>query len=165
MNLLSDSLFAVWATVVAVCDCRARRVSNALVAAGLVAAFACAALDQGPFGISLAHAALGTLVGLCALLPFFALGVMGAADVKIFAVLGAWCGMHALVGLWIAASLLAGCHAIWLLVSTRTRLATIACRGAPTFELQGKRATPYAACLTMPAIAWMGLQAFAAGVR
>jgi prepilin peptidase CpaA len=165
MNLLSDSLFAVWAAVVAVCDCRSRRVSNALVVAGLAAALACAALEHGPFGISLTQAALGALVGLCALLPFFALGVMGGADVKVFAVLGAWCGMHALVGLWIAASLIAGCHALWLLVSTRTRLAALGRPGAPTFALGSKRATPYAACLTVPAIAWMGLQAFTAGVQ
>ncbi|WP_297356563.1 prepilin peptidase, partial [Paraburkholderia sp.] len=119
----------------------------------------------GPFNISLTQAALGALVGLCALMPFFALGVMGAADVKVFAVLGAWCGMHALLGLWIVASLLGGCHAVWLLISTRTRLAAIGRLGEPTFELGGKRATPYAACLTVPAIVWMGLQAFAASVK
>lgn len=165
MSLLSDFLFAVWGAVIAVCDCRSRRVSNALVVTGLVAALACAALDHDPFNISLAQAALGALVGLCALLPFFALGVMGAADVKVFAVLGAWCGMHALPGLWIAASLMAGCHAVWLLIATRTQLAAIGRQGEPTFELGGRRATPYAACLTVSAIAWMGLHLLAAGVK
>ncbi len=77
----------------------------------------CAALAIGPFNISLAQAALGALVGLCVLMLFFALGVYAArADVKVFAVLGAWCGMHALLGLWIVASLLGGCHAVWLLI-------------------------------------------------
>ncbi|WP_144154027.1 prepilin peptidase [Paraburkholderia sp. BCC1885] len=165
MNLLSDSLFVAWSTSVAVCDCRSRRVSNALVVAGLAAALACAALGHGPFGISLDQAVLGALIGLGALLPFFAMGVMGAADVKVFAVLGAWCGMHALVGLWIAASLLAGIHAVWLLMSTRTRLAAIGRAGAPTFEVAGKRATPYVACLTVPAMSWMAWHAFAAGVQ
>lgn len=165
MNTLSHSLFVVWAAVVAICDCRSRRVSNALVVAGLAAALACAVLNHGPFNISLTQAALGAFVGLCALMPFFALGVMGAADVKVFAVLGAWCGMHALLGLWIAASLIAGCHAVWLLIATRTRLAAIGRPGEPTFEMGGKRATPYAACLTVPAIAWMGLQALATGVK
>jgi prepilin peptidase CpaA len=165
MTMLSDSIFAVWAAVVAVCDCRSRRVSNALIVAGLAAALTCAALGHNSFGISLPQAALGALVGLCALLPFFALGVMGAADVKVFGVLGAWCGMHALVGLWIAASLIAGCHAVWLLISTRTWLAAIVRSGGPTFELGNRRATPYAACLTVPAIVWMGLQPFVSGVR
>ena len=165
MDTLSYYLFVAWAALVAICDCRSRCVSNALVVAGLVTALACAALNHGPFNIPLTQAALGALVGLCALMPFFALGVMGAADVKVFAVLGAWCGMHALLGLWITASLLAGCHAVWLLISTRTRLAALGRPGEPTFELGGKRATPYAACLTVPAIAWMGLQAIAAGVK
>jgi prepilin peptidase CpaA len=165
MNLLGDSLFAIWGTAVAVSDLRYRRVSNALVLAGLITAMASAALNNGPFNITLAHAALGALVGLFALMPFFALGVMGAADVKVFAVLGAWCGVHALLGLWIAASLLAACHAVWLLVTTRTQLAAIGRPGEPTFELVGRRATPYATCLTVPAIAWMGLHLLALGVK
>src|SRR5258707_9296688 len=111
-------LFIAWAAVVAVSDCRRRRISNPVVVAGLAAAFACAFLQCGPFGVSLTQAAIGALVGLAALLPFFALGVMGAADVKVFAVLGAWCGMHALPGLWMAASLAAGVHALWLLIAT-----------------------------------------------
>jgi prepilin peptidase CpaA len=85
MNTLSHWLFVVWASVVAICDCRSRRVSNVLVVAGLAAALACASLRHGPFGITLSQASLGALVGLCALMPFFALGVMGAADVKVFA--------------------------------------------------------------------------------
>jgi prepilin peptidase CpaA len=166
MNLpIGHSLFVAWAAAVAVCDCRYRRVSNTLVVAGFVAAFACALLTRGPFSISVAQAALGAVVGLCALLPFFALGVMGAADVKVFAVLGAWCGMHALLGLWVAASLAAGLHAVWLLLATRTRLAAIGRPGAPTFQLGHKRSTPYAACLTVPAIAWLGWHVFAVGLQ
>lgn len=165
MNLLSHSLFVTWAASVAVCDCRSRRVSNALVVAGLAAALACASLEHAPFGISLTQAALGALVGLCALMPFFAVGVMGGADVKVFAVLGAWCGIHALLGLWIAASLAAGLHAVWLLLATRTRLAAIGRPSAPTFRLGQKRSTPYAACLTVPAIAWLGWHVFAARMQ
>jgi prepilin peptidase CpaA len=166
MNLpVGQFLFVAWAAVVAICDCRSRLVPNTLLAAGLAAAFICVGLGHAPFDISLAQASVGALVGLCALLPFFALGVMGAADVKVFAVLGAWCGMHALLGLWVVASLLAGAHAVWLLISTRTRLALIGRPGEPTFALGEKRSTPYAACLTVPAIAWMGLHIFAVGVK
>lgn len=104
---------------------------------------------------------MGALIGLASLLPFFALGVMGAADVKVFAALGAWCGMHALLGLWMAASLAAGVHALWLLVSTRTRLVGLGSQGGATFELAGKRSTPYAACLTVAASAWLVLEALA----
>src|ERR1700743_3579464 len=112
------ALFIAWAVVVAICDCRARRISNSIMVAGLAAAFGCALFECGPFDISVAQAFIGAVAGLLALLPFFALGVMGAADVKVFAVLGAWCGIHALLGLWMAASLAAGLHALWLLITT-----------------------------------------------
>lgn len=158
-------LFVVWAAVVAISDCRWRRISNSIVVAGLAAAFGCALFQCGPFGISAAHALIGAVVGLAALLPFFALGAMGAADVKVFAVLGAWCGMHALPGLWMAASLAAGLHALWLLIATRTRFAVLARRSGATFELAGKASTPYGACLTVAASGWLVLQGMAGGLR
>jgi prepilin peptidase CpaA len=158
-------LFIAWAAVVAVSDCRSRRISNSIVVAGLAAAFGFAFLQCGPFGVSLTQAGMGALIGLVALLPFFALGAMGAADVKVFAVLGAWCGMHALLGLWMAASLAAGVHALWLLMTTRTRLAGLLRQHGATFELAGKTSTPYAACLTVAASAWLVLQGLAGGLR
>ena len=159
MNLpVVDILFVAWAAAIAICDCRTRRISNSLVVVGLAAAFVCALFQRSPFNISAGQAALGAVVGLVALLPFFALGAMGAADVKVFAALGAWCGMHTLLGLWVAASLAAGVHALWLLVTTRTRLATIGRHAGPTFEVGGKASTPYAACLTVAACAWLALQ-------
>ena len=158
-------LFIAWAAVVAICDCRRRRIPNSVVVAGLAAAFGCALVQCGAFGMSLGQAACGALIGLAALLPFFALGAMGAADVKVFAVLGAWCGMHALLGLWMAASLAAGVHALWLLITTRTRLAGLGRHGGPTFERAGKASTPYAACLTVAASAWLVLQGLAGGLR
>ena len=153
-----DILFVAWAAAIAVCDFRSRRISNSLIVVGLAVAFVCALFQRSPFNISAGQAALGAVVGLVALLPFFALGAMGAADVKVFAALGAWCGVHALLGLWVAASLAAGMHALWLLVSTRTRLATIGRHTGPTFEVGGKASTPYAACLTVAACAWLALQ-------
>lgn len=115
-------------------------------------------------------------MGLIALLPFFAMGVMGAADVKVFAVLGAWCGIHALPGLWIAASLAAGVHALWLLIRSRMahagHTARIPFAGAgagrltgATFEMSGKASTPYAACLTVAAIGWLVLHASGGAAR
>ncbi|NIF80329.1 prepilin peptidase [Paraburkholderia sp. Cy-641] len=157
-------LFIAWAAAVAISDCRARRISNSIVVAGLAAAFGCALFGCGPFGISLLQAGIGALVGLFSLLPFFAFGLMGAADVKVFAVLGAWCGMHALLGLWMAASLAAGIHALWLLIVTRTRLAGLGQNGRATFELAGKASTPYAACLSVAATLWLVLRATGRGL-
>ena len=158
-------LFIAWAAVVAICDYRWRRISNSIAVAGLAAALGCAFFQGGPFGISPAQAGIGALIGLAALLPFFALGVMGAADVKVFAVLGAWCGVHALPGLWMAASLAAGAHALWLLITTRTRLAGVFRQSGATFEVAGKASTPYAACLTVAACVWLVLHGSAGGWR
>ncbi|ANB72333.1 A24 family peptidase [Paraburkholderia phytofirmans] len=158
-------LFIAWAALVAISDCARRHISNSVVVAGLAAAFGCAFLQCGPFGVSATQASVGALIGLVVLLPFFALGVMGAADVKVFAVLGAWCGMHALLGLWMAASLAAGVHALWLLITTRTRLAGLVRSHGATFELAGKSSTPYGACLTVAASAWLVLQGLAGGLR
>lgn len=159
------SLFIAWAAVVAICDCRWRRISNSIALAGLAAAIACAFFQSGPFGISPAQAGIGAVIGLVALLPFFALGVMGAADVKVFAVLGAWCGARALPGLWMAASLAAGAHALWLLITTRTRLVGLLRQSGATFEVAGKASTPYAACLTVAASVWLVLHVGAGGWR
>lgn len=152
-------LFIGWAVIVAISDYRARRISNSIVVAGLAAALACAFLRCGPFGISPLQAVTGSLIGLAALLPFFAFGLMGAADVKVFAVLGAWCGMHALLGLWMSASLAAGVHALWLVISNHTRLSGPGRLTGATFEVGGKASTPYATCLTVAAMGWFVLVA------
>lgn len=166
MNLpVAPCLLVAWSVAVALCDYRSRRIPNSLVVAGLVAALAVALWQRGPFNVTIAQSALGAAVGFIALVPLFALGVMGAADVKVFAVLGAWCGMHALLGLWVAASLLGGVHAVWVLISTRTRLASLGRHGGPTFAVGGKRATPYAACLTGSALVWLAVQTVAGSVR
>jgi len=153
-------MFVAWTTAVAVCDLRHRRVPNALVLAGLMAACACALTTRLPFGITPAQAGLGALVGLAALLPFFALRVMGAADVKAFAVLGAWCGPHALLDLWVVASILAGLHALALLLAARMRLAAPGRSGGASFDLRGRRATPYVTCLAVPALGMLALRQF-----
>jgi prepilin peptidase CpaA len=156
-------LFVAWTAAVAVSDLRHRRVSNAWVAAGLVAAFACAFTARAPFGVDAEKAALGALAGLVALLPFYAFRVMGAADVKVFAVLGAWCGTQPLVALWIVASIAAFVHALATLVAARARSgdggrARVLAVGMP-------RGAPFATFMTVPALAWLVLQWIAGGVR
>ena len=107
----------------------------------------------------------GVAVGLVALMPFFAFNLMGAADVKVFAVLGAWLGIHALLGLWMIASVAAGLHALWLLVRSHVPLTTVFKDAAPTFEIAGRRATPYAACLCVPAMIALTVRIFAGHVQ
>jgi prepilin peptidase CpaA len=50
-----------------------------------------------PQGSGWLHVGLGTLAGLAVFFPFFALGGMGAGDVKLMAALGAWLGAPAVI--------------------------------------------------------------------
>ncbi|HGL4259557.1 A24 family peptidase [Burkholderia dolosa] len=162
-HLAFGAIFVVWAALVATNDIRFRRISNPVILAGFAAAFCGAFFNVSPFGISLSQASLGALVGLIGLFPFFMLRLMGAADVKIFAVLGAWCGVRALLWLWVAASLAAGIHAVALLLLSRASTRTSRQQGGPT--LGRYRATPYAACLTVPAAAWLAYVVATGSVR
>ncbi|AXF22239.1 hypothetical protein CUJ89_08160 [Burkholderia pyrrocinia] len=154
-RLIFIGAFLGWAAFVAASDIRFRRIRNSLVIAGLVCALVGATIGRNPFGISLAQSLVGATVGLVCFFPFFALRVMGAADVKVFAVLGAWCGMQALLWLWIIASLAAGLHALWLMLRSRTSVVALYARDTPAMTLGGRRATPYAAFLVMPAVVWL----------
>ncbi|MXN73426.1 prepilin peptidase [Burkholderia sp. 4701] len=163
--LISTGIFFAWATLVALGDIRFRRVPNALVLAGLIAGVASAFAHANPFGIFPKHALIGMLVGMASLFPFFALRVMGAADVKVFAVLGAWCGMHALFWFWVVASVAAGVHALALMTLSNTSFGALWRRGAPAMALGGRRATPYAACLVAPAAVWLAHRVVSGGVQ
>ena len=149
--LLGSALFTAWAAAVAISDCRRRRVPNALVLAGLVTAIACTLVRASPFGTAPLQAVAGAALGLFVLLPFFLLRVMGAADVKVFAVLGAWCGSSALPGVWVVASVAAGLHAIVLIAAAHVPLNALWRGGEPTFSAGRRRAAPYAAFLVAAA--------------
>lgn len=71
-------------------DVRDRRIPNVLTFGAALAAVAYAAAHGGWAGIG--TAALGWCVGAALFFPFFALGGMGAGDVKLLAALGAWLG-------------------------------------------------------------------------
>ncbi|WP_043302112.1 A24 family peptidase, partial [Burkholderia humptydooensis] len=133
IRLFSIGFFFAWAAAVAIADCRNRRIPNELVFAGFAAVIIFTFCRQNPFETTLTGALVGATVGLVSLFPFFALRVMGAADVKVFAVLGAWCGLPALPRLWIVASVAAGIHALGLMLVTRTPLGSLGRNGAPAF--------------------------------
>src|SRR5471030_3476591 len=111
--MINAALFISWALAVVFFDCRLRRIPNWLVIAGLAVACVLVASGHSPFHIDLSDAALGLTVGVLALLPFYLIGLLGAADVQVFATLGAWCGLHGLPALSIGASSAAGIHAVY----------------------------------------------------
>jgi prepilin peptidase CpaA len=71
-------------------DLHDRRIPNVLIAIGLVAGLAGQAWLTGVAG--LAAATVGAITGLLCLLPFYMSGGMGAGDVKLMAVCGAFLG-------------------------------------------------------------------------
>ncbi|HEF5873358.1 TPA: prepilin peptidase [Burkholderia cenocepacia] len=164
-HFIFSGVFLVWAALVATSDIRFRRVPNSLVLAGLLCGLGSAYLNASPFGIFPKQAVIGLLVGLAAFFPLFLLRVMGAADVKIFAVIGVWCGANALLWIWITASLAAGIHVLVLMLLSRTSIGALRRRNKPSLTLGRYRATPYAACLAAPAAAWVVLLVATGGAR
>jgi prepilin peptidase CpaA len=71
-------------------DVSTRRVPNALTFGASALALAYSAMHGG--GGGLLSSVLGCLTGLALFFPLFALGGMGAGDVKLLAAFGAWLG-------------------------------------------------------------------------
>ncbi|MCW6026918.1 prepilin peptidase CpaA [Stenotrophomonas rhizophila] len=153
-------------------DLYARRVSNR----GLLIASAAALVGLAwqwlgaARGFPATHL-IGFALGLLSLLPFYAIGWMGAGDVKYFAVLGLLLGAAPLLPIWIVASLLAGAHAVCVIVGRRLapRLAglpLVDANGPLTRRLQpvfaqwrqarqGRVGIPYAAYLALASMGWV----------
>jgi len=154
----------LWLLFVAVHDFRQRRVPNWLVLAGAAVALAALILGMQPFGIEWSAALMGAAVGFCTLLLLYAIGLMGAGDVKFAGALGLWVGLQALLPIWIMASLLAGLHStLWLALQrwpVAPRLSLLL--GRPSAAHHGaapatarKRIVPYAAYLALATAVWM----------
>jgi prepilin peptidase CpaA len=159
MLSFENAILIAWALAVALSDCRRRSIPNSLVLAGGMAALAFAAWRASPFDITFESALLGTAAGFAALLPFYLLNLMGAADIKLFAAVGAWCGPHALVGIWIAASLAALVHAL-ILLARRIPVRQLRDFPANTPIADFRRATtPFGALLAFAVIAHLALHA------
>jgi prepilin peptidase CpaA len=65
-----------------------------------------------PTGSGLSHAGLGLLVGLLVFFPMFALGAMGAGDVKLMAAVGAWIGATSIIYVALYGSIAGGLLAV-----------------------------------------------------
>lgn len=155
----------LWLLFVAVYDFRQRRVPNWLVLAGAAAALAALGLGMQPFGLEWSTALTGAAVSFGCLLLVYAVGFMGAGDVKFAGALGLWVGLQALLPIWVVASLLAGLHsALWLAlqrwpVAPRLSLMllgrTSALPGSAASTAKRRRIVPYAAYLALATAVWM----------
>lgn len=86
------------ALIACITDLRTQRIPNALTFGGAIAALAYYAITAGASGLFLST--LGWAAGVLLFIVPFALGGMGAGDVKLLAALGAWLGPAD--ALWIA---------------------------------------------------------------
>lgn len=98
------------AVIAAVCDVRTRRIPNVLTFGGAAVALLYALMTGGINGFGIAAA--GWLAGAALFFPFFALGGMGAGDVKLLAALAAWFGPTDAVQLAMFAAMAGGVFGI-----------------------------------------------------
>lgn len=111
----------VWACVT---DVRSRRIPNAAVAAIALTGLAASLLSSPPWH-SLLLAFGGIATGLVIWLPFYALRMMGAGDVKLFAAAAAWLGPRGALDGALLAALAGGVLAIGFLVAERGAVLTM----------------------------------------
>ena len=79
-----------------------------------------------PEGLGAGYALVGLAMGLAIFFPMFALGAMGAGDVKLMAAIGAWLGWKAIIFVALYGSLAGGVLAV--IVATRRRYLRTALR-------------------------------------
>jgi prepilin peptidase CpaA len=90
LSLLPACLLIATITIATLTDLVSHRIPNTLLAPALAFALLISAASGGVFGLGFSLA--GMAVGLLMLLPVYAAGAMGAGDVKLLAVAGAYLG-------------------------------------------------------------------------
>jgi len=166
-------LLVVFVCAAAVIDLRSRRIPNWLALAGTTVGISTSSFIGGSAGAL--DGLMGFGVGLLVLVPFFALRVLGAGDVKMLAAIGSFAGpggvLYCALYAMIAGGLLAG---IVLLGGGKARLALENIRAMSTTLLVnakditahaaevGKNSAarlPYAVALAAGALTWIFLHA------
>lgn len=95
-------------------DVTTHRIPNALLLPALIIALIVAAMTTGATGLLLSIA--GFLVGMAVLLPLYALGAMGAGDVKLLGVAGAFLAPYGALVAGVATLILGGVYGIlWVI--------------------------------------------------
>lgn len=108
-SLAVNCALGVWAAAAAGADLRLRRVPNLLLLALLLPAVAVLVWSgSGLLGADTGHSVFGLLVASLPLLPGYALGHLGAGDVKLSGSLGLLLGGRGAVEMLLVASVLLG---------------------------------------------------------
>lgn len=169
-------------------DWRQRRIPNALVLAGTLCALLLhAVLPPGegfvsaiPGGLGLLTALAGWLVALLVMLPFYAIRAMGAGDVKLLAMLGAFLGpldiWWALLATAFAGGILAILLAVrrgvmrqalqnlWLMISNPMLLRLGGSAALPNVSAGSAATLPYGIAIGLGSMAWLIARGLAVGL-
>ena len=114
-RLLAGGVFTLLLAYACWSDLRTRRIPNALVAVLAVAGLEFS-VASAPIMPGLAHGFGGLLLGLALWVPFYALGWIGAGDVKLFAAAGAWLGPAGALDAMVLAAVAGGALGLaWML--------------------------------------------------
>ena len=160
-----------WLVGIAVVDFARRRVSNQWLLAGALFAIGTLAKDGSPLAVTWQQGLTGGIGAFVVLLGFYALGMMGAGDVKFAGVLGLWLGGGPLMPIAIGAGLLAGIHAFSHLArhgrpslpGRRDDDGDMSVDGATSADAADAAsamngAIPYAGYLALMALLWLALR-------
>jgi len=184
--LLSAGALIVLLLAATVMDMRTRRIPNALVVSGMVIALVAQAvapagegLFASPWGsIGVVQSLLGLAAGLALFMPLHLFRALGAGDVKLMGMVGAWLGAPLLIGAAALTLLAGGVMALLVMLFSRTSrqvlanvrfMLTTALIGAQSGRLAGLDAPapgsvrlPYAVAIlvgTVAQLAWQLAQA------
>lgn len=166
-NAGGDVVLAGLLCAAAIIDIRTYRLPNWLTVGGTLLGIAWSLL---PGGTDLTHSLLGAVTGLVALIPFYALRIMGAGDVKLMAAVGAFLGVPelfpAMIFTFIAGGLMAVGFAAWRRSLSRTLLnardlvemtALAAVHGERPFldAVSSTGKLPYGLCVCVGTLGWL----------
>jgi prepilin peptidase CpaA len=140
-------------------DWRTFRIPNWLTLSGLAAGLAYNA-SPAPGALGFLTALGGAAIGLAALLPLYAGRVMGAGDVKLMALVGAFLGtsqvLFAVLFTFIAGGIAALAFALWTQSTGRLALnVSELVRGGPGIASVGR--LPYGISICAGTLAWLAL--------
>jgi prepilin peptidase CpaA len=151
-----------------VADVRSRRIPNSLVACLACTGLLFSLATARTVGAGAYQGFVGLGAGLCIWLPFYAVGWLGAGDVKLFAAAGAWLGPWRTVEAATTAALGGGILALfWMFhaygfkgAAARGVVGVLAPRTlfSSGVHTQSSRAIPYGVALATGALmaAWFG---------